>query len=408
MRRLSLSWEALFQGGIWGWLVISGGVLAIVSGLFAHFRMRRATDEMRAAALAFLPTTFFLLSMTATSCAVMQSIRAARGGLTGTSHELHHLLGFYIELLRWTAIVLVVVPPVLVLVARTAASARWREAEHPRWRWGVLVPPMAVGIITLWHLPLFDIGFHDAPMGMDRAAYFSSLVQGGGRSLSGARVVLVVLGLLFVLGFEVHRRRPALTPVQPLVSWGVGVAILLFGASAYSSTRYFAADARHPLSAWRTSASVHEVGSVSDLPALPRCDDEIRPESAPVVRFEGSAVGVFHLAPYDESTSVVVGTPRDLVLELERVKREWSILHPSEPFEARVAFEAPRDMSLAHLEPWLEAANRAGYSQLVIASRERRTVSTRTVGDIERERYCALSLPADRDFTTWGDLAQSL
>lgn len=56
-----------------------------------------------------------------------------------------------------------------------------------------------------------------------------------------------------------------------------------------------------------------------------------------------------------------------LIQDLETLKRNWSILHPNEPFEGRVILQADEGVDFRVIKKVMFSAGQAGYSNLLFA-----------------------------------------
>ena len=89
------------------------------------------------------------------------------------------------------------------------------------------------------------------------------------------------------------------------------------------------------------------------------------------------------------------------------------MLRPAEPFPDRVIVLASSRAEMSVLAPWIEAAQRAGYHELLIGSSRAVVVHTRTLGVIHRTSGCVVTVPIQAgtapwaSHTTWGDFAQA-
>ena len=234
-----------------------------------------------------------------------------------------------------------------------------------------------------------------------------SLIQIGGHLHSGGvwGWLVVAFGQLFassgIVAYFIHRRRGDEVAsirrgwvIAPfgffLLSWAAA------GVAALESSRRLETASAHP-SSWGLSPELEFYRVVMGCTAV-----------ISILRFHPTGVALIHRTLDSEGIGELSLEVSDVARHLEHAKRQWSIRHPSVPFLGRVSIEAPPDMPLERMAPWLQAAEGAGAFQVFIASRERRVVSTRTVGDIRRDRYCFLPVPIERDFDTWGELARSL
>lgn len=198
---------------------------------------------------------------------------------------------------------------------------------------------------------------------LDVTGHMSELV----RSMEDARWDVALAGVVaLVLAPFLRGRRIA---VVAALAW------LLVGVGLFIVTRPLAADADDLSQAGRLSASSTSWRAPGAGDAV-ECGARVR---VPVLDLEGLLLDGRRVA-----------SPADFARELVTFHRNWSIVHPRDPFPAELGIRHDPDwpLTVATTLPWLAAARAAGYEQALILDDVEEAWQTRSMGRLTRRTPC--------------------
>lgn len=237
-----------------------------------------------------------------------------------------------------------------VLVA--AAGASHVVAMHGLWR-GFL----RIGCEPFWTRVAAEIaGFsHAAPW----------------REAALVAVAIATFGALLVSRLRSGRRS------SPSAR-ALAAVVFVVGALGFGLTRGHAHDARNARSLRSDS-----MPSRLDLPTVPEAQRDRCERDAYGPTLEIDAAGEARL-------DGVARDPEAVVEHLSTLRRNWSVLHPREPFDGRLYLVAPKAWPEAAAR-WLTRAKSAGWTEVADLYLDVELVRTRTMGEVRVERRCAVA-----------------
>ncbi|MEM6962809.1 MAG: biopolymer transporter ExbD [Myxococcota bacterium] len=103
---------------------------------------------------------------------------------------------------------------------------------------------------------------------------------------------------------------------------------------------------------------------------MPEASNAVDLEVAPVIAVDSQVVtldGRRMASATDLAAAAELDRIDTLVQDLETLKRNWSILHPTEPFPGTVILQADRDVDYRVVKKVMFSAAQAGYSNISFA-----------------------------------------
>lgn len=107
---------------------------------------------------------------------------------------------------------------------------------------------------------------------------------------------------------------------------------------------------------------------------MPKAENTLQLESAPIIAIDARVVTLDGLRVADTSTlaeSTAIQPVEQLKQNLETLKRNWSVLHPAEPFPGEVVVQADKEIDFRVLKKVTLTAGLAGYAAVSFAVNQR-------------------------------------
>lgn len=350
--------------------VLGGAAFALLMSLGAHVallwrRFRRSITVVLALAGVLGAGAIGAAGIFAQEARALVLDRAVRSADPGSAYLTG--LGWLVVI---TGLALVLVP------AWTGALAR---LARPTTR--TLVTGAALlATVTTWVAAFYVLGLVDAlsstaevAHGVRRTVIASALATLDVALAAGA-LILLAIGLATAVLTLRWRAEPIFSNRGRVLS----VVVFLAGLAAFLATRDHAWDRRHPQPLAGVVLGFHN--RTAPVPGMTfPCSQYL--EVAPELAVRDGQVRL---------DNRVVATPEQLDDSLARMRANWSMLHPREPFSHALILRADPDTSLASLRPHLERAFAAGYHRLFVDAVAEVPISTRTLGVVHVRRRCAV------------------
>ena len=117
-------------------------------------------------------------------------------------------------------------------------------------------------------------------------------------------------------------------------------------------------------------AASGELVAQSPTITMPTADNVDTLEVAPIIAVDAQVVTLDGNRMADTTTlagSSEIERVEGLVQELERLKRNWSMLHPTDPFDGRVILQADDDIDFRVIKKLMFSCAQAGYTNINFA-----------------------------------------
>ena len=258
--------------------------------------------------------------------------------------------------------------PIVVVAIPTLVFAWGRALQSSALKWCAPLTSLSGAVILIPDFLLSSWAFcHDYP------AMVSDTVTRVAW-LDTASVAVVVVGTIIAVVFA---RRAERRLAKPSVT-----AMLVFacGAAAFMATRGHAADRHRSFSMASQAAGTERSAPVPKW--LNECDEDFG-YAYTVVSFERD---------YTYVDGYLASDPAALRTELERVRRNWSIIQPARRFPGRITLRIDPTRTVDDIQPWLDAMYDEHFSRVIVMFDASTKSLTRTLGYVSVRRYCGMEL----------------
>ena len=365
MSALAWRWSEFFEAEpVWAPCMLACVIATLVATGYALQASSYGTVKRRV--LAVTPAALLTVVSMAILCILVGDAREAHMRLLLEGYLGHrHFDPEHEWLLLLGPIVVVALPTLVLSLGRAVRSSTLKWCAAPTFLSSVVVL-IPNHLLSTWGFCCFVCdGYYErmASNSVTRIAWLDVM-----------STLVVAFGCILAVVFATRAKRRLATPTL--------TAMLVFtcGSAAFVATRGHATDRHRPFSMASTPASTER------FPPTPKWLNECVEESAPVysvVSFERD---------YTYVDGYLASDPAALRTELERVRRDWSIIQPGRRFPGRIILRIDLNRTVDDIQTWLDAMHDEHFSSVVVMFDASTKSWTRTRGYVSVRHYCGMEL----------------